>query len=155
MNTFRKIPDFPRCSTKRKKWAHWYRFLYLSANQGDTSVFLSLVCIIMASQRALLVVYLVSLVYVRSAKCLGREEAMSGWGGCGGEGTPVCPALPYIHGWLGFKLCPEHTLHPLPPTPPHPWPPTPSCLPAPPKGDSNLGRIIFYLIEYLKLKNIQ
>lgn len=46
----------------------------LSSHRGDASVFLSLVCIIMASQRALLVVYLVSLVYVRSAKCLGRER---------------------------------------------------------------------------------
>lgn len=34
----------------------------------------------MASQRALLVVYLVSLVYVRSAKCLGREEGAVGMG---------------------------------------------------------------------------
>lgn len=41
----------------------------------------------MASQRALLVVYLVSLVYVRSAKCLGKEEAVSGRVGRGG-GTP-------------------------------------------------------------------
>lgn len=40
----------------------------------------------MASQRALLVVYLVSLVYVRSAKCLGKEEAVSGRGGRGGRG---------------------------------------------------------------------
>lgn len=47
----------------------------------------------MASQRALLVVYLVSLVYVRSAKCLGKEEAVSGRVGRGGEGghTPVGP----------------------------------------------------------------
>lgn len=48
----------------------------------------------MASQRALLVVYLVSLVYVRSAKCLGKEEAVSGRvgreGGGGGH-TPVGP----------------------------------------------------------------
>lgn len=43
----------------------------------------------MASQRALLVVYLVSLVYVRSAKCLGREEVMLGWGGGGAH-----PSLP-------------------------------------------------------------
>lgn len=43
----------------------------------------------MASQRALLVVYLVSLVYVRSAKCLGKEEAVSGRVGRGGRGgTP-------------------------------------------------------------------
>lgn len=42
----------------------------------------------MASQRALLVVYLVSLVYVRSAKCLGKEEAVSGRVGRGGGGTP-------------------------------------------------------------------
>lgn len=53
----------------------------LSIHRGDTSVcFLSLVCIIMASQRALLVVYLVSLVYVRGAKCLGREEGDVGMG---------------------------------------------------------------------------
>lgn len=43
----------------------------------------------MASQRALLVVYLVSLVYVRSAKCLGREEEVLGGGGRGH--TPVGP----------------------------------------------------------------
>ena len=53
---------------------------------GDTSIFLSLVCIIMASQRALLVVYLVSLVYVRSAKSLGRNEVVLGEGG-----TPTLP----------------------------------------------------------------
>lgn len=72
-----------------------------SAHQGDTSVFLSLVCIIMASQRALLVVYLVSLVYVRSAKCLGREEVTLGWGGGGRGGTSQSAQtlkLPYIHG---------------------------------------------------------
>lgn len=56
----------------------------------------------MASQRALLVVYLVSLVYVRSAKCLGKEEAVSGRGGRGGGGAhpswPRTLKLPYIHG---------------------------------------------------------
>lgn len=40
----------------------------------------------MASQRALLVVYLVSLVYVRSAKCLGKEEVVLGRGGGEGRG---------------------------------------------------------------------
>lgn len=52
----------------------------LSAHWGGSVCFLSLVCIIMASRRALLVVYLVSLVYVRSAKCLGREEGDVGMG---------------------------------------------------------------------------
>lgn len=56
----------------------------------------------MASQRALLVVYLVSLVYVRSAKCLGKEEAVSRRGGGGGGGAhpsrPRTLKLPYIHG---------------------------------------------------------
>lgn len=59
----------------------------------------------MASQRALLVVYLVSLVYVRSAKCLGKEEAVSGRVGRGGRGgggahpsRPRTLKLPYIHG---------------------------------------------------------
>lgn len=55
----------------------------------------------MASQRALLVVYLVSLVYVRSAKCLGKEEAVSGRVGRGGGAHPSRPRtlkLPYIHG---------------------------------------------------------
>lgn len=90
MKTLRKTPDFPWCSAKRKKGGTSIPLPLLSAHQGDTSVFLSLVCIIMASQRALLVVYLVSLVYVRSAKCLGREEVMSGWGGGGG----AHPSLP-------------------------------------------------------------
>lgn len=117
MKTLRKNSRFPTVLISEEQGEEGghidYRFLFLSANQGDTSVFLSLVCIIMASQRALLVVYLVSLVYVRSAKCLGREEVevMSGWGevtgrGWGGEvwcggrwRSPVCPALrlPYIH----------------------------------------------------------
>lgn len=53
----------------------------------------------MASQRALLVVYLVSLVYVRSAKCLGKEEAVSGRGGGGAHPSrPRTLKLPYIHG---------------------------------------------------------
>lgn len=96
--TLRKTPDFPWCSAKRKR-RHIKALPLLSAHQGDTSVFLSLVCIIMASQRALLVVYLVSLVYVRSAKCLGREVLM--FGGGGGGGTPQSAQtlkLPYIHG---------------------------------------------------------
>lgn len=57
----------------------------------------------MASQRALLVVYLVSLVYVRSAKCLGRGrgDVGRGRGRGGGGGTPQSAQtlkLPYIHG---------------------------------------------------------
>lgn len=52
----------------------------------------------MASQRALLVVYLVSLVYVRSAKCLGREEVTLGGGGGGGmPQSAQTLKLPYIH----------------------------------------------------------
>lgn len=81
----RKTPDFPRCSAKRKEGGHNLGLLPLWCDAltvtPHTSIFLSLVCIIMASQRALLVVYLVSLVYVRSAKCLGRED-----GGAGREG---------------------------------------------------------------------
>lgn len=81
---------------------------YLSAHRGDTSVFLSLVCIIMASQRALLVVYLVSLVNVRSAKCLGREEVGRGDGT--GRDAPLwaqTPKLPYIHGDPGANSAPN------------------------------------------------
>lgn len=107
MKTLRKTPDFTWCSAKRKRGTS-IPLPLLSAHQGDTSVFLSLVCIIMASQRALLVVYLVSLVYVRSAKCLGREEVMLGWGG-GGGGTPQS-AQPWsflIFTVTGFKLCPK------------------------------------------------
>ncbi|KAF6721362.1 hypothetical protein FQA47_017194 [Oryzias melastigma] len=62
----------------------------------------------MASQRALLVVYLVSLVNVRSAKCLGREEV--GRGERNGTGRkPQAPPrkLPYIHGDPGVNSAPN------------------------------------------------
>lgn len=53
----------------------------LSAHRGGSVCFLSLVCIIMASRRALLVVYLVSLVYVRSPNAWAGKKVMLGWGG--------------------------------------------------------------------------
>ena len=56
----------------------------------------------MASRRALLVVYLVSLVYVRSAKCLGREEGDVGMGG--EVGPPTALKILYIHSHQG-KFC--------------------------------------------------
>lgn len=86
----------------------------------------------MASQRALLVVYLVSLVYVRSAKCLGKEEAVSGRVGRGG-GTPQSAQDPKasLYSW---------------------WPGV-NSVPNPTTSELNLGKIIFYLINYLRKKN--
>lgn len=119
--TLRKAPDFPRCSAKRKRRGGHIKATssFSSAHQGDTSVFLSLVCIIMASQRALLVVYLVSLVYVRSAKCLGREEAVF-WEGEVGRHTPVGPD-------------PEASLYSQ-------WPGVNSAAPNPTRGELSLGK---------------
>ena len=91
---------------------------------GDTSIFLSLVCIIMASQRALLVVYLVSLVYVRSAKSLGRDEVVLGEGG-----TP--------HPAQTRKLPSIHLIR---------------CSSAPTSQGGVAGKTIFYLIDYEKRK---
>lgn len=150
LKILRKTPDFPRCSAMRKRGAHQYYFLFwVPIEVTLLLVFLSLVCIIMASQRALLVVYLVSLVYVRSAKCLGREAGAVGMGRWGGAHKPVRPALtfPYIHSdqvkILHQSPHPPAQHHPkLPPPPP----------PSPPGGERNLGRILFYLIKYLRLQ---
>lgn len=150
LKILRKTPDFPRCSAMRKRGAHQYYFLFwVPIEVTLLLIFLSLVCIIMASQRALLVVYLVSLVYVRSAKCLGREAGAVGMGRWGGAHKPVRPALtfPYIHSdqvkILHQSPHPPAQHHPkLPPPPP----------PSPPGGERNLGRILFYLIKYLRLQ---
>ncbi|MEQ2225216.1 hypothetical protein ILYODFUR_015217 [Ilyodon furcidens] len=64
----------------------------------------------MASQRALLVVYLVSLVYVRSAKCLGRKEVVLGGrlGGWAGLGSHQCQSGTDLEASLySLKLSPK------------------------------------------------
>lgn len=92
----------------------------LSAHWGGSVCFLSLLCIIMASRRALLVVYLVSLVYVRSAKCLGREEGDVGMGGEVGLTTQATQP------WSFFIFSHQGKIvHQSPPTLTHPTPPKP------------------------------
>lgn len=146
MKTLRKIPGLPRCSTNRTKWAHWYRFLYLSANQGDTSVFFSLVCIIMASQRALLVVYLVSLVYVRSAKCLAGKRRC--WDGevVGGSGTPRS-AQPFLIFTVDWNLNSTPNT-PLTPSPPAPISPSPTKGQVEPRKNNILFDWVFKIKKY-------
>lgn len=60
----------------------------------------------------------------------------------GGWAYPGLPSRSLNSRWLGFKLCPEYTLHPLP------LPPNPTKGRVEP-GKNNL------LFEYLILKNIQ
>lgn len=102
----------------------WGRQVHINTDSSFESpsrwqcLFFLLVCIIMASRRALLAVYLVSLVYVRSAKCLGREEGDVGMGRWGWAHNPAHPALKflYIHSHQG------RILHQSPPCPTPPKP---------------------------------
>ena len=128
--TLRKTPDFPRCSAKRKR-----------GHIKTTSSFERL-------SRWHFCFSLISMHHIGFTKsfacCLSCESCLCaqcqmpgqgrgdiGMGRWGGH-TPVCPD-------------PEASLYSR-------WPGVNPAL-TPPRGRLNLGKIIFYLIKYLRIKN--